>query len=140
MAAIVDCDWCAWREVVLIGNREQIQHVRHLELPRLRRWSRIALLDTAVARELREDARVEVVDAPLSDVAKCLSDQHKVAIHIANKCREKSLSAGIKGVTLEQFLDLITLKTGIAWDTDGRSIFIGEERAINRNQPTNNPG
>lgn len=123
----MNLDWCALDDVILIGSHEQIKQVNEWELPRLRRWSRLALLDSDVSRAVHENVRIEVVDKTLADVAKLLSEKHNVPVHVAAERRDDSLSIDAKNVSLDHLLDLICLKTGLAWHTDGQAIFIGDE-------------
>ena len=48
-------------------------------------------------------------------------------VRVAEPHREVPLTLNLKGVPLEQTLDVICLKLGLSWDTDGKSIVIENE-------------
>ena len=67
------------------------------------------------------------IQTPLFHIAEFLTEGHRVPVRVAEPHREVPLTLNLKGVPLEQTLDVICLKLGLSWDTDGKSIVIENE-------------
>ncbi len=129
LARLIDGDWCASGETIFVGPKGRLAQVRTLEFARLRRWSRLGLVDTAVTRALREETRLEFIQTPLGDAAAFLADQHKISIRVAPAQHNVPVTLNLKRIPLEQALDILCLHTDLHWETDGQSILIGTEAA-----------
>ena len=121
-------DWCADREIIFVGPRDQLERIRQRALSRLQRWARLGLADNAVKRALRSDTRLEFIQTPLYQVADFLSAQHNVPIRVAEANRQVRVTLNLKGVSLEQALDAMCLQLDLPWNTDGKSIVIGADK------------
>jgi hypothetical protein len=130
LARLIDGDWCVADDTIFVGNRERLAPVQQLELTRLRRWSRLALLDNALTRALRSKTRLEFIESPLSDVAAFLGDQHKVPIRVGPAQRQLPITYNLKGISLEQALNILCRRYDLDWETDGQSILIGTKAEV----------
>ena len=83
--------------------------------------------DTKITRALRSDTRMEFSETPLSQVARYLTSLHGAPVRAAHSCAPMPVTMNLKGISLEQGLDATCLKLGLTWDTDGKSIEIGDE-------------
>jgi hypothetical protein len=126
MTQRLQLDWCADRAVIYVGPPNKLERIKQNALPSLRRWARLGIAASDVTRALRSDTRLEFLRTPLSQIADSLAERHRVPIRIAEAQREALLSLNMRGLTLEQGLDVICLKLNVSWDTDGKSIMIGE--------------
>ena len=70
LARLIDGDWCVAGDTIFVGTKERLAKVQQFELIRLRRWSRLGLVDNALTRALRADTRLEFIETPLSDVGR----------------------------------------------------------------------
>jgi hypothetical protein len=137
LAQLVDADWCVAGDVIFVGSKERLAPVQHFDLLRLRRWSKLGLVDNAVTRALRAETRWEFIETPLSDVAAYIAEHHKVPIHVGLAQRKIPITLNLKGLSLEQALDILCLHHDLRWQTDGGSILIGmaAEPATPRTSP-----
>jgi hypothetical protein len=127
LARLIDGDWCAAGDTIYVGQKERLATVQRYELNRLRRWARLGLGDNAVTRALRAETRMEFIKTPLSDVAAFLAEQHKVPIQVGPAQGKIPITHNLKGISLEEALDLLCRHYDLRWDTDGQSIQIGAE-------------
>jgi hypothetical protein len=125
LVRLVDADWCVAGDVIFVGRQQHLAKVQQYELTRLRRWSRLGLVDNAVTRELRAPTRWEFIETPLSDVAAFLAGQHSVPIQVGPAHGKVPVTLNLKGISLEQGLDILCLQHDLRWQTDGQSILIG---------------
>ncbi len=126
LAASISGRWCVSGSLIVIGTDADMARIRRIERNRLRRWARLGLMDTNVTEALRDDTRLEFMFTPVKQVAEFLSDQHGIAVRASPAVAEVEFTEDVKSITLEEALDFyFGLKHGIAWHTDGQTIFLG---------------
>jgi hypothetical protein len=126
----LELDWRVFDEVILIGTAEQLERFRTVEDKRLRRAIRLAGTDCPITTALEARTKFEFVVTPLGDVATYLAKRHGVEIAVTDGQRGVPISMELSGLSLSVALDLMMNKVGLDWDTDGETIFVGDQPAV----------
>jgi len=123
----VPCHWTAADDVIFIGSAEQMDKIRDLETQRLQRWSWLGSKKTKIAKALKEDTRIALIDTPLFDVATHLEDLHEIPVRTGPRAAGILVTRNIKGVSLERALDILSLRYGLWWTTEGVAVHLFHE-------------
>jgi hypothetical protein len=115
-------DWFPDHGIIFIGPADRVARVKQHALGRAQRWASLGIEPTAATQALRSETRLEFIETPLAQVVGFLSDMHKVQIRVPEARGEDRLSLDLRGISLEQALDVICWRLGLKWDTDGQTI------------------